>query len=90
MENPFELILAELTEIRTLLEELKPPEKEPEIIDRKELMKRFNLTEPTVIAWEKKGKIPSLRIGSAVRYNWPKVIAALEKNSYSNIRRRQE
>lgn len=55
-----------------------PPTKE-EIIDRTELCRRLNLVEPTIIKWEKKGKIPSLRVGSAVRYNWHKVLQALEK-----------
>ncbi|PVD50808.1 hypothetical protein DC498_17705 [Terrimonas sp.] len=50
-----------------------------EIIDRAELCKRLNLVEPTIIKWEKKGKIPSLRVGSAVRYSWFKVLNALEK-----------
>lgn len=54
------------------------PTKE-EIIDRPELCRRLNLVEPTIIKWEKKGKIPSLRVGSAVRYNWQQVLQALEK-----------
>jgi hypothetical protein len=49
-----------------------------EIINRDELCKRLDITEPTAIRWEKKGKIPCFRIGSNVRYNWPKVIEALE------------
>ena len=50
-----------------------------EIINRDELCKRLAITEPTVIRWEKKGKIPALRIGSNVRYNWSQVIKSLEK-----------
>jgi excisionase family DNA binding protein len=50
-----------------------------EIINRDELCKRLAITEPTVIRWEKKGKIPSLRIGSNVRYDWQAVIKSLEK-----------
>jgi len=49
-----------------------------DIIDRAELCKRLNITEPTVIRWEKKGRIPSFRIGSSVRYNWQRVIDILE------------
>jgi hypothetical protein len=55
------------------------PAKE-EIIDRKELGERLNITEPTNIRWEKKKKIPVMKIGSAVRYNWRAVIKSLEKN----------
>ena len=64
---------------RTMLQEELNGKMSPEIIDRPELRKRLNLTEPTVIRWEKKGKIPSIRIGSCVRYNWPEVVKALEK-----------
>jgi excisionase family DNA binding protein len=49
-----------------------------EIIDRSELCKRLNITEPTVIRMEKRGDLPVIRAGSSVRYNWPKVIEALE------------
>jgi len=49
-----------------------------EIIDRKELCNRLEITEPTVIRYEKKGKIPCFRIGSNVRYNWQTVITSLE------------
>jgi len=51
-----------------------------EIIDRKELAKRLNITTPTIIRWEKKKKIPPMRVGSAIRYNWKSVIKSLEKN----------
>lgn len=50
-----------------------------EIIDRAELCKRLDISEPTVIRWEGKGKIPSLRVGDRVRYNWHKVLKALEQ-----------
>ncbi len=49
-----------------------------EIISRDELCKKLSITEPTAIRWEKKGVLPCFRIGSNVRYNWPKVIEALE------------
>ncbi len=54
------------------------PQLQVEIIKREELCRRLDITEPTAIRWEKKGSIPSIRIGSNVRYNWPKVIEALE------------
>ena len=49
-----------------------------EIIDRGELCKRLNITEPSVIRWEKKGRIPRIEIGSSIRYDWNKVLEALE------------
>lgn len=55
------------------------PAPQGEVIDRKELCKRLKISEPTAIAWEKKKKIPSFKIGSAVRYRWDKVLERLEK-----------
>lgn len=49
-----------------------------EVINRTELKKRLDITEPTVIRYEKKGKIPCFHIGSSVRYNWHEVINSLE------------
>ena len=56
----------------------KPQQIISEIIDREELCKRLAITEPTVIRYERKGKIPRLNIGNSVRYNYPAVIEALE------------
>jgi len=78
--NPFETIHEEIKELkRTLIEAkiISPPE----IIDRAELCKRLGITEPTVIRWEKRKRIPSFRIGSAVRYNWISVVKTLEDQS---------
>lgn len=52
--------------------------KKPEIIDTAELCKRLNISEPTVIRWRKKGKIPYLSIGAAIRYDYIKVIEAID------------
>lgn len=80
MTNPFEDILTELSKINQKLEQVTAPTiTQIEIIDRKELMSRLNITEPTAIRWGRRGTIPELHIGSNVRYNWPKVIEALEK-----------
>ncbi|MCG7858241.1 helix-turn-helix domain-containing protein [Flavihumibacter sediminis] len=51
---------------------------QPELINRFELCKRLGITEAHAIRLGKKGDIPEIRIGSSVRYNWPKVIEALE------------
>lgn len=52
-----------------------------EIIDRNELLKRLSISEPTIIRWEKKGKIPVLHIGTVVRYDYQAVLKALEIKS---------
>lgn len=66
--------------IRAIIQEeiSKTPTTPIEIIDREELMKRLGLTEPTIIRYEKRGKIPSIRIGTSVRYNWYSVVTSLE------------
>lgn len=56
-----------------------------EIINRDELCKRLDITEPTAIRWEKRGKIPCFRVGSNVRYNWPAVIESLENKGGSKL-----
>ncbi|HWK59262.1 MAG TPA: helix-turn-helix domain-containing protein [Parapedobacter sp.] len=52
---------------------------QPEIIDTKTLLTRLDLSEPTVIRYRQKGVIPFLQVGSAIRYDYQKVLEALEK-----------
>jgi excisionase family DNA binding protein len=81
MINPFEEILNELKDLKdsvSALHQVATQQDQIEVIDRNELCKRLSITEPTVIRWEKKGKIPALKVGSSIRYNWPAVIKALE------------
>ncbi len=48
-------------------------------ITTKQLCDHLGITEPTVIRWRKKGKIPFFTIGSAVRFNLAKVLETLDK-----------
>lgn len=79
-KNPFEEIIDELSEIRELCSVLKSPvlPPDPEIINTDELCRRLALSEPTVIQMMKRRQIPYFKAGTAVRYNWPSVVAALE------------
>ena len=52
---------------------------QPEIIDTKTLLTRLDLSEPTVIRYRQKGVIPFLQVGSAIRYDYQKVLEALER-----------
>lgn len=56
-----------------------PNHNEPEIIDSKTLMERLDISEPTLQRWRNKGRIPYIQEDNVVRYNWPKVLEALEK-----------
>ena len=88
MQNPFDVIIEKLNSLESRFSEVSTTPSTPpaEIIGRNELCTRLNITEPTVIRWEKKGRIPSFRIGSNVRYNWQTVINSLEgkKKGVSN------
>jgi hypothetical protein len=53
-----------------------------EIIDRRELCKRLDVTEPTLCKWEKELKIPSFRIGNSIRYDWGEVVIYLKKQPH--------
>ena len=50
----------------------------PVIVTGEELCKKLGITIQTLIRWRKKGKVPFMQIGSAVRYDLIAVIAALE------------
>ena len=80
-------IISQESEIRAFIHEaiqeavsnLKLEGKEPaEIIDSKELMRRLNISHPTLIRWKDKGKIPSIKFGGTVRFNYPEVLKSLE------------
>jgi excisionase family DNA binding protein len=80
MDNPFYQISIQLQEIQNKLNGFNinsPPDK-LEIITQDELCKRLMISKPTVIRLVKKKKIPEIRIGSLVRYNYQSVIKALE------------
>jgi len=54
----------------------KPQNEQP--INTKELINFLDITEPTLIRWRKKGKIPFLQVGSRILYQKSAVLAALE------------
>lgn len=83
MNNPFEEILCELKEIKNSLANI-PQATAPipaEIIDTRQLCERLGISEPTAIKWRNKKKIPSFKVGSSIRFNWPSVVMFLESNS---------
>lgn len=78
-ENPFAIIFQELAIIKEALQTPHEEKTSIEIIDRKELLRRLAITEPTAIRYGKRGIIPEISIGKNIRYNWPEVIKSLEK-----------
>jgi len=83
MLNPFEVIDQQLKDILERLNNISanPPPQVIEIITQDELCKRLMISMPTLIRWVKKKKIPVIRIGDLVRYNYHKVINALEEQN---------
>ena len=83
MNNPFEMIDVRLNTIESLLISLKhglpilQPSENEQPISTKELLNFLDITEPTLIRWRKKGKIPFLRIGSRILYQKSAVLAAI-------------
>jgi excisionase family DNA binding protein len=51
-----------------------------EPVTSKELAKFLKVTEQTISTYRKKGQIPFIEIGSAIRFNLNSVVKALEKN----------
>lgn len=75
--------MVELNEIKQMINQSRPQQQAKEvaeIVDSKEVCKRLNISEPTLIRWRKKKRIPFFMVGSAVRFNWTSVIKELEKN----------
>jgi predicted DNA-binding transcriptional regulator AlpA len=49
-----------------------------EIIDVKTLSSRLGISEPTIIKWRNKKKVPFIQMGGSIRYDWHQVCKALE------------
>jgi excisionase family DNA binding protein len=50
------------------------------LFNTKEILKFLDITEPTLIRWKKKGKIPYIEMGGIIRFDPAAVTKALEKN----------
>lgn len=77
-----EAVGAILDKMSILEKLLSTPGATPVIIEKpvstKEICDFLSITEPTLIRWRNKGKIPFIKIGSNIRYNKAEVIKALE------------
>jgi DNA-binding transcriptional MerR regulator len=83
MHNPFEEIAQRLNFIENLLQNINIEgikiEPKPEIMTGEQLCEKLDVTIQTLIRWRQKGKIPYFQIGSSIRYDFKKVLNALEK-----------
>ena len=71
-------VSSQLEDMRELLLKKDPTLAFTRPVDTKELCAFLGVTEPTIVRYRKKGVIPFMAIGSAYRYEIPKVVAALE------------
>jgi hypothetical protein len=55
-----------------------PVESKPEIMTGEQVCEKLAINIQTLATWRQKGKIPFMQIGSAIRYDFNKVIAAIE------------
>lgn len=81
--NPFESLWDKIVSIEREVQELrklKTPESEPEpeIVTGTVLCERVGIDRQTLAKWRKKGLVPFIEGTGAYRYNYPKVIEALE------------
>lgn len=55
-----------------------------ELLTKNALARRLKLCERKVELMVKAGEIPAIKIGRSVRYNWQRVLEALEENQPHN------
>jgi excisionase family DNA binding protein len=84
MSNPFDMIDVRLNTIESLLISLKhglpisSPIENEQPVTVKEICSFLGVTEPTIIRWRKKGKVPFLQVGSRILFQKSAVLKALE------------
>ena len=68
MSNPFEVIEAQLSDIKSLLLQIKDPEKKPEnkLYSVKDLAEYAGVSELSIRNWILEGKIEAKRIGRRI------------------------
>ena len=73
-----ELFRKELEEFFKANESSSLPIKREQPLTSKQICEFLGISEPTLIRWRKKGKIPFMQIGTALRYDKEAVIKAIE------------
>ncbi len=58
----------------------------PDIMTGEELCEKLDVTIQTLIRWRQKGKIPFLQIGSSIRYDFNKVLEAIEVGKKKGVK----
>lgn len=79
-DSEFKSLMLEAVEFAVNNLPKKEAPKETLIITGEEICQKLGITIQTLIRWRQKGKIPFLQLGSSIRYDFNKVIEALEVN----------
>jgi excisionase family DNA binding protein len=94
MNNPFELIDARLSNIETLLLDLKfpipqaePTEKPAGLLTRREVAQKLRITLVTLDKYTKAGTLQSYKIGGQIRYKAAEIEKAFEQVKNAKYRR---
>lgn len=75
--NEFEALIAKA--VQSAIDKIpQQPVVKPDIITLETLSVRLAVGQQTLLKWRKKGKIPYLSLGANIRYDFNKVIEALE------------
>ena len=81
---PYEQLVTDMSDnivkkIAPLIQSLQQPQKETELLTRKEAAKLLGVSLPTILDWTKTGKITGYRIASRVRYKRSEIEESLLK-----------
>jgi hypothetical protein len=76
----FEALLSKVVLLAVENLPAQPGAPKPDIMTGEQVCEKLSITIQTLIKWRDKGKVPFLQIGSSIRYDFNKVISALEVN----------
>jgi excisionase family DNA binding protein len=94
MNNPFEIIDARLSNIETLLLDIKhqpipepPAEKPTGLLTRREVAQKLKITLVTLDKYTRSGTLQSYKIGGQIRYKAAEIEKAFEQVKNAKYRR---
>ena len=91
MTNPFQTIDERLSNIESLLLDIKHSPKEatdqPRLLTRKQVCDLLSITQPTLWEWTRNGTICAYKVGTRVRYKESEVMQTLQRVQLTKIKR---
>jgi hypothetical protein len=84
LQNPFECINEKLENFNATLNQIVQNQTTttpgPLILTGDQIQEKLNITRQTLFRWRKQKRIPFIQVGSIIRYDFHKIVEALEKN----------